>query len=80
MRKWFRDVNRGLLCQGFSGAQGIGYPVNRDRVIRKALVCGAARRTENEALFGNCFFRREGGDDFFEAGIAAQGVPERHQF
>ena len=26
------------------------------------------------------FFRREGGDDFFEARLAAQRIPQRHQF
>ena len=32
------------------------------------------------ALLGNRFFRREGGDDFFETRIAAQRIPPRQQF
>src|SRR5882724_7707182 len=43
-RKWLRDVNRDLPSPRLQRRQGIGYPLNRDRVIPKALVCGAALR------------------------------------
>ena len=35
-------------------------------------------RSKESPLPACCFLRREGGDDFFEARFAAQGIPERH--
>jgi len=35
-------------------------------------------RSKESPLPACSFFRREGGDDFFEARLAAQGIPERH--
>src|SRR5262249_37989778 len=36
--------------------------------------------TEKSVLFGNCFFRREGRDDFFETRVASERIPYWIQF
>ena len=45
-------------------------PAARDSRYRRDMVISVIRE----------LLRREGGDDFFEARIAAQRIPPRHQF